>query len=65
MKIVKILIKQNGCFGHALGNARYHGKNISIIRNTSYVISGWACEYYGDSDRLKEWYKRAEEKYAK
>ena len=41
------------------------GKNISIIRNTSYVISGWACEYYGDSDRLKEWYKRAEEKYAK
>ncbi len=24
MKIVKILIKQNGCFGHALGNARNH-----------------------------------------
>jgi len=22
MKIVKILIKKNGCFGHALGNAR-------------------------------------------
>ena len=40
-------------------------KNISIIRNTSPVISGVASEYYGDSDRLKEWYKRAEEKYAK
>ena len=40
-------------------------KNISIIRNTSPVISGVASEYYGDSDRLKEWYKKAEEKYAK
>ena len=28
-------------------------KNISIIRNTSPVISGVASEYYGDSDRLK------------
>ena len=38
-------------------------KNISIIRNTSPVISGVASEYYGDSDRLKkEWYKRAEGK---
>ena len=25
MKIVKILIKRNSCYGHALGNARYRG----------------------------------------
>jgi len=28
MKIVKILIKRNWCFGHALGDARHRGGNF-------------------------------------
>lgn len=47
--------------GRSVGNT----KNIPVIRNINSVISGGASEYYGDSNRLKDWHKMVEEKYAK
>ena len=51
--------------GTLAGKVGSYTKGIPIIQNLNPIISGGVSEYYGDSTKLKEWHKQAEEKYAK